>query len=102
MQTKTLDEQALDYVNRVGLAEARQSNHYLTAVRHCKCNNCFCCAVRKLVDSHRPKSCQGCQYDKSNPTRGCSETVLCTHPKSADAGFWADVNDYSCHTPLKP
>lgn len=43
-------QQALDYVKRVGLNEARVSNHYLTAKRHCSCGICFCCEVKRVVD----------------------------------------------------
>lgn len=49
----SIQEQAKQYVARVGIDEARHSNHYLTALRHCRCGACFCCAVRREVDSRR-------------------------------------------------
>ncbi len=47
---KTQHDLALEYVKRVGIIEAKQSNHYLTALRHCKCKECFCCQVKSVVD----------------------------------------------------
>lgn len=44
-------QQASDYVKRVGTNEAKKSNHYLTAIRHCKCGECFCCYVRMEVQA---------------------------------------------------
>jgi hypothetical protein len=42
--------EAAAYVDRVGVAVARDSNHYLTAHRHCECGECFCCLVKQVVD----------------------------------------------------
>ena len=44
----TVKEQAEEYVNRVGVAEARYSTHYRTA-SICHCGTCFCCEVFKAV-----------------------------------------------------
>ncbi len=46
----TLAKQAREYVERVGIDEAKRSNHYLTAVRHCRCGECFCCSVKRAVE----------------------------------------------------
>jgi len=47
--------QARDYVLSVGVTEAKKSNHYLTAVQHCKCGECFCCGVLKAVNELEDK-----------------------------------------------
>jgi hypothetical protein len=48
--------QAYEYVARVGTAEAQRSNHYLTAKRHCRCGSCFCCEVKALVDAQNAEA----------------------------------------------
>ena len=48
MNEQTIKEQAAEYVNRVGVKEARNSNHYRTA-GICHCGTCFCCEVVKVV-----------------------------------------------------
>lgn len=55
MENKTSQEQAREYVASVGVAEAKKSNHYLTAVRHCTCGDCFCCYVRQFTDEAERK-----------------------------------------------
>jgi hypothetical protein len=42
--------EAMSYVDQVGTDQARTSNHYLTAHRHCRCERCFCCLVKQVVD----------------------------------------------------
>lgn len=48
MKRLTVREQAEEYVARVGVVEARNSNHYCTA-GICQCGTCFCCEVVKAV-----------------------------------------------------
>jgi hypothetical protein len=48
MNEKTIKEQAEEYVKRVGVTVARNSDHYRTA-RICHCGTCFCCEVVKAV-----------------------------------------------------
>lgn len=50
-QTEINRLQAIAYVKRVGVDEAKRSSHYDTARRHCKCRECFCCMVKQVVDA---------------------------------------------------
>lgn len=52
---KSVQEQARDYVKRVGVQEARQSNHFRIALLLCRCQTCFCCEVKKAVDELNDK-----------------------------------------------
>lgn len=46
---KTMNQKnAAEYVQRVGMSEARKSVHYATA-KICKCGSCFCCEVFSAV-----------------------------------------------------
>jgi hypothetical protein len=44
-ETKSNHEQAAEYLARVGVAAAKNSNHYGVGQRHCHCGTCFCCEV---------------------------------------------------------
>jgi hypothetical protein len=48
-------DNAREYFDRVGYETAKKSNHYLTAKRHCKCQQCFCCAVKEIVDEYEER-----------------------------------------------
>ena len=51
IQKLSVREQAEKYVNQTGIDIAKRSNHYLTALRHCRCGTCFCCEVKNVVDN---------------------------------------------------
>lgn len=51
----------------------------------------------------KPTTCAGCIYNAAGgrTERGAGH-YLCTHPNSADDGFWDNVFNYSCHSTNQP
>lgn len=54
-----INEQAIEYIYKFGLDEAKKSTHYFTG-KHCKCGQCFCCAVKKYVDKETARKNSPC------------------------------------------